>query len=76
MLVVGSVVVAGCSSGSGTAGDGGKGGGTAAGPGAAPTDAAVPAGVVTTVGQQAEGMVYDAVTGLLAVAVATPTASC
>lgn len=75
MLIVGSVVVAGCSSGGGTGANGkaeGGSGGPAAGPAAAPSDAAIPAGAVTPVGQQAEGMAYDAVTGLLAVAVRNP----
>lgn len=71
-LVVGSLAVAGCSAGGTSGRTEASGGGPAAGPAAAPSDAVVPAGVVTAVGDQAEGMAYDAVTGLLAVAVRNP----
>jgi DNA-binding beta-propeller fold protein YncE len=72
-LIVGSLVVAGCGSGRGTgSGAEGAGGGPAAGPAAAPSDAVVSAGVRTKIGPQAEGMAYDDVTGLLAIAVREP----
>lgn len=67
------MLLGGCGGSGSSSGDGagGGGGGTAAGPGAAPSGAA-PTGVVASIGQQAEGMAYDAVTGLLAIAVRNP----
>lgn len=69
--LAGLLLVAGCGSDGGGKGDGGDGK-SAAEPATSPSLSAKPAGTVTKVGAAAQGIVYDATTDSLAVAVRKP----